>query len=491
MVNKGFITLIIIYIFFLLLNHISPMAFGDDYLYSFIWQGKPMYMPISEDAVRISSWHDLFASQWSHYLTWSGRTVNHTIAQFFLWMGKRVFNIFNALVSTLLIVEIYYAIHKGEITLDFNSKKISIIFFALWAFTPGFVSVFCWLDGACNYLWTNTIILGFLLPYIHKYYHFEENVKHGYLISISMFFWGLIAGWTNENSICWLILVLAIFVFTHRKVLGMEKWLYAGFFGLVTGYSLLMFAPGNAVRLYAEHGDSVWLTKTLLRENAEMLFAVLCMYQLLLWYFCLRSLFSLRQFKIDSIEVQKDIEFARIACILSICMTGVMFFSPFFPPRSAFAGTIFIIIASGVLINIQSHYKIQLVNEGAKRFLSNVAIFYFIMTSTVTFYHTQKINTQMQELITTTKKAANAGGQDILITRPFDETKRIFALMSGFHIPGFELSKDENNWANVAFARYYGIKGIRMVKETNEDKNIDNQSNSAKNSTSQVTPLYH
>ena len=108
-----------------------------------------------------------------------------------------------------------------------------------------------------------------------------------------------------------------------------------------------------------------------------------------------------------------------------------MFFSPFFPPRSAFAGTIFIIIASGVLINIQSHYKIQLVNEGAKRFLSNVAIFYFIMTSTVTFYHTQKINTQMQELITTTKKAANAGGQDILITRPFDETKRIFGYIFG------------------------------------------------------------
>ena len=98
------------------------MAFGDDYLYSFIWQGKPMYEPLSENAIRIASWHDLFISQWSHYFTWSGRTVNHTIAQFFLWMGKDIFNVFNAFISVLLIVEIYFAIHKGEINLNFKIK---------------------------------------------------------------------------------------------------------------------------------------------------------------------------------------------------------------------------------------------------------------------------------------------------------------------------------------------------------------------------------
>lgn len=475
MVKKGLVTLSVIFIFFFLLNSISPMAFGDDYLYSFIWQGKPMYVPITEDAVRISSLRDLFASQWSHYLTWSGRTVNHTIAQFFLWMGKGVFNVFNALISTLLILEIYFAIHKGEINIDIGSKKVCMIFFALWAFTPGFVSVFCWLDGACNYLWTNTIILGFLLPYIYKYFHFYKTSQYEYLTSIGMFLWGVIAGWTNENSVCWLIIVIALFIFTHRKLMGMEKWLYAGLWGLVIGYSLLMFAPGNAVRLYAEHGGSNWFTKTLLRENAEMLFAVLCMYQLLLWYFCLRSLFTLRQMKIEDEEVLRKVKFAQISCLLSIFMTGSMFFSPFFPPRSAFAGTIFLIIATGVLADIQDRYGIALIQDNAKRFLANVAVVYFVMTASVTLYHTQIINNQMKELITIAKSAANAGREDVLVVKPFSETKRVFALMSGFHIPGFELSKDENNWANVAFARYYGIKGIRMVKDTNEDESAANQ----------------
>ena len=81
-----------IYLFFLFFNNLAPMYFGDDYVYSFIWEGHSLYQPLSENAVRISSWHDLLISQWRHYFTWSGRTVNHTLAQMFLWAGKDIFN---------------------------------------------------------------------------------------------------------------------------------------------------------------------------------------------------------------------------------------------------------------------------------------------------------------------------------------------------------------------------------------------------------------
>ena len=90
------------------------MGFGDDYLYSFIWQGKPEFVPLTEDAIRVSSWQDLLISQWLHYFSWSGRTVNHTLAQFFLWQGKGIFNFFNALIAVVLIIEIYWCINKGD-----------------------------------------------------------------------------------------------------------------------------------------------------------------------------------------------------------------------------------------------------------------------------------------------------------------------------------------------------------------------------------------
>ena len=55
----------------------------------------------------------------------------------------------------------------------------------------------------------------------------------------------------------------------------------------------------------------------------------------------------------------------------------------------------------------------------------------------------------------------------VLQVKPLKEMDRHMELMTGFHIPGFELTEDENNWINVAFARYYGIKGVRMIKDNN------------------------
>ena len=47
------------FLFFYIMNRLMPLAFGDDYLYAFIWQGNPMYVPLTEEAVRISSFQDL------------------------------------------------------------------------------------------------------------------------------------------------------------------------------------------------------------------------------------------------------------------------------------------------------------------------------------------------------------------------------------------------------------------------------------------------
>ena len=105
------------------------MSFGDDYVYAFVWEGHSMYEPMSEYVQRVSSFRDLFVSQWLHYFTGNGRTVSHTIIQLFLWMGKNVFNFFNAFVSVLLVMEIYWCVNKGEITVDFKLSRLCWIFF--------------------------------------------------------------------------------------------------------------------------------------------------------------------------------------------------------------------------------------------------------------------------------------------------------------------------------------------------------------------------
>ncbi len=469
MSKKAAITFACIYLFLYMLNYLHPMSFGDDYLYSFIWQGKPMFVPLSEYAVRVSSWQDLFVSQWSHYLTWSGRVVAHVLIQFFLWIGKDIFNFFNAFIGTLLVAEIYWCINKGRVTFSFDSGTVCWIFFVLWAFTPGFSPVFFWLTAACNYLWTNVILLGFLIPYVKKYYMFDKKNEKTIIFALLMFCFGILAGWTNENSVCWIILVLMVFVFECRKKETVEKWMYTGLAGLMSGYALLMSAPGNVERMRAEHGLD-WNIMQALPDNFRMLLAVL-LFQLLLWYFVTRSVFSLKSISVRADCFHKEMLLVKILCSLAFGMTAIMLLSPFFPPRSGFSGTIYLIIASGILLRIQTQNGIELIQDRAKKFLFSVGVLYFLLTASVTLQHFYRsynlINTFIKDTVQKEESYRN-----IVDARLLQNSNKKEDIMSGFHTLGFELSEDENNWINVAFARYYGIKGIRLIKDESEKETI-------------------
>ena len=136
--KRAYIIIVGAFLFFFALNYLMPLAFGDDYLYAFVWQGNPMYVPLAEDAVKISSLQDLIASQISFYYTWSGRVVNNTLSQLFAWLGKDVFNIFNAFACVLLVLEMYWCANKGRVTFNFDSGLLSWLFLFFLVFTPGF-----------------------------------------------------------------------------------------------------------------------------------------------------------------------------------------------------------------------------------------------------------------------------------------------------------------------------------------------------------------
>ncbi len=454
-------TVFCIFCFFYLLNCLTPMAFGDDYVYSFIWQGQSEFEPLSENATRVSSFRDIFVSQLSHYLTWSGRAVSHVIAQFFLWTGKDIFNLFNALISVLLIAEIYWCANRGMVTLNLQLKRFCLIFFMLWAFSPGFSPVFFWLSGACNYLWSAVLLLGFLLPYVRKYYYFENRIFPGGYFSFLMFFLGILAGWTNENSICWIIAALSFFVFINRSRSETEAWMLAGLAGLVIGYGLLMLAPGNVARLHTEVGQgNHWLNLPLIKRNLDMLLIVFT-WQFLLWYFNFRSLFLLSGSVIEKFNLEKDKCLIKLLCAISFCMTGAMVLSPNFPPRSSFPGTVQLIVASCILLRLQQDCPIVLIKQQARRFLFAVGAVYFAISAVVTIYGSYDYYVQVKNMLLRVKSRDR---QEIITVNSLIPVSETVANLSGLHLLFYKMSADENDWRNVAFARYYGIKGIRMIE---------------------------
>ena len=474
--RKVIITFVCIFSTFYILNSLIPRAFGDDYLYAFVWQGHSMFIPLTEDAVRISSLKDIFVSQWSHYFTWSGRAVSHTIIQLFLWLGKPVFNICNAAVSVLLIMEIYWCAHKGKISTQFNAGMVCCIAFMLWAFTPGFSGVFLWISGACNYLWTAVFLLAFLLPYIRKYYAFEDKLTENVFFAFLMFLMGVIAGWSNENSICWVIMLLLVFLFANRRRKEMESWMFTGFAGLITGYALLMFAPGNIARLqveltnmHAEIGPFMsWFNTKLLGPKIDIMIAVFT-FQFLLWYFCLRSLFLLRKEARNDNRIEKESLLVKVLLFASFCMTFFMLFSPLFLPRSSFPGTVQLVIAVAILLRVQGEYTTELIKEKAIKFLCVISVLYTVVTVSATFYGFYDYHIQVKELLSYVQNSREAKEQVITVNAltPVSET---LENASGLHILSFAMSEDENFWNNVAFSRYYGIKGIRMVKQKTEQQ---------------------
>ena len=438
------------------------MSFGDDYLYAFIWEGNPMFVPLSENAVRVSSLSDLAKSQWLLYLTWGGRVVGQTLTQFFVWLGKDIFNIFNALASTILVAEIYWCANKGDITFEFDTRRLCFIFFSLWAFTPGFNPVFLWLTGACIYVWPTMFLLAFLLPYIKKFYNYHKKNGSGLASDASIFFLGIIAGCGNENAICWVIVGLLLFLFSYRKCRGKETWLYYGLTGLIIGYALLMLAPGNVARLHAEHGTN-WFSIDVIRTNIVMLASILT-FQLMLWHFSLKSLYILKNGKIKRKIINKDKLLVGVLYRFSFMMTATMLFSPFFPARSGFPGTILLIIASALLLRLQNETGFVLVSKSAKNFLLLVGVIYFVTTTCVAIQHSYALNSHMKEIVNEAKQLQASSSEDVLIVKPFKESNRFTSLLSGYHVSSFGLTENMNDWRNIPFARYYSIKGIKASK---------------------------
>ena len=464
------VLLFCIFTFLYLLNHLMPLAFGDDYLYAFIWQGNPMYVPLTESAVKVSSLKDLITSQISFYYTWSGRVINNTLSQLFAWAGKDVFNIFNALASVLLVLEVYWCANKGKITFKFDINRLAWLFLFFWMITPSFPSVVFWLVGSCHYLWPAVFLTGFLIPFVRKHYSLKNEVEKNFWFSCFMFIFGIIAGCTNENSVCWVILILLIFVLKKWKLQTMESWMYLGLVGLILGYAILMLSPGNYARLLATH-DSNWFNQATMKENF-LAFARILVYQFLLWYFCLRSLPQIyNRLQMSEApkneEIKKELVLIKALCITAMGMSAIMLFSPEFHERSAFPGTVHLIIITGIILRIQTEYGIGLLQQNAKKFLACVGVIGFIVSAGFTLrhlYHHHVYNENLLSQVAALKENGNES-QIILKIEPFTEPDKVESFLSGYHTFDINASKEANSWTNVSFARYYGLKGISVLDE--------------------------
>ncbi len=440
------IILISAFVIFLSMNLLTP-NFTDDYAYSFVWDGEHdgNFRNDIGDLKRIESFSDIFVSQYSHWMTWGGRTVAHIFVQFFAWQGKIFFDFANAIIFSILALIIYF-LGTGKFSIPQSSILIPI-FFALWFCLPEFFQTTLWMTGSCNYLWMAVFQFAFLIPFVLKFWNDKFKISPALIIPL-----GLLAGWSNEAGGAMILLTsfLAIIYFWRQKKL--ERWMFAGFFAALIGFALLILAPGNFHREEIDSEENLTLLEILegnfLYGFLPVMLGNLILFLPIIFYF-------LRGKKSPQTSL-----FISTFAALGIFVPCLLMIAPYFPARAAFVSPIFLIVAATTsLKNISINLP--------KKFFCAVGIFW-----AATIIYSLAVDFSVHQQISERHKYILAHKQDDLITvQPIilpSTTEKIFQVWTLDEEARFynDLTPYTRINRNKTYAKYFGVKNLVVDEKT-------------------------
>ena len=421
--------LFILFIFFL--NHYTLLV-ADDFSY----------------AIGINSISDIVVSQYNHYFNWGGRSIAHFLVQFWLLVGKPLFNIANTIVYSIFILLVQFHITG-------NRKKIQLwLFLALnlifWFLIPVWGQNFIWLTGSCNYLWTTTIILFFLVPYRLKYDNSEYKIT--FLCSLLFFLLGILAGWSNENSGSAVLVFLIVYISIkmHKKV-KFVLFEILGIIGFLIGFVLLISAPGNYARAEAEYqisSNNFLFIMNVLERFLSITFTSLQNYSLLILIVSIFIIFDLQFHK-----KQKVHGFSYYFIIAALAGLYSMVLSPVFPLRVYFIVYVFGVIALGNILG-----QMQLSMPGIIKRNFPIIIICAMLFLSFSFLQAGRniVGTYIRwydfivNIQTETKN-----GNYIIEANPF-----AIPLKHNATYGIDDVFKNLDYWLNVVASRYFGIESI-------------------------------
>ncbi len=451
-----FAAFILIFIF----NVLTPMM-TDDLFYS---------RTVSE----ASSIGNLFAQEYTQYMTWTGRSVCHMILRFFLLTDKMVFNVANSVVFVLLTLLIYWNVeHKRK----YDTPVYLLINLLLWMFGVVFRQTVLWETGACNYLWGSAIIMSFVTLY--RYGLKRESgsgqeaggdvpkqavgLKHPVLWAVFLPVLGVLAGWCNENSsgggLLMVLLCLGFYLYEQKKNNAcsgrlLKPWMVTGLIGQAVGLAFMVLAPGNAVRAAAREEEHSGLLGYMARFQKITLavrenFLILLIIGLLLFiivYYQKKSWKALWAYSRNGILWS--------FVFLATCYALVMTAEP--QARAYFGAGVFLTIAVvQFFVDVEER---EAIFASLKTGMISVMLLIMFFTYMDSGANLARIYREYNERdVYLTQKAAE-GVTDVTVPmlRPDFETK----YSDGYNS---DIQEDPGYWVNVAYASYYGFNSVSGV----------------------------
>ena len=451
-----FAAFILIFIF----NVLTPMM-TDDLFYS---------RTVSE----ASSIGNLFAQEYTQYMTWTGRSVCHMILRFFLLTDKMVFNVANSVVFVLLTLLIYWNVeHKRK----YDTPVYLLINLLLWMFGVVFRQTVLWETGACNYLWGSAIIMSFVTLY--RYGLKRESgsgqeaggdvpkqavgLKHPVLWAVFLSVLGVLAGWCNENSsgggLLMVLLCLGFYLYEQKKNNAgsgqlLKPWMVTGLIGQAVGLAFMVLAPGNAVRAAAREEEHSGLLGYMARFQKITLavrenFLILLIIGLLLFiivYYQKKSWKALWAYSRNGILWS--------FVFLATCYALVMTAEP--QARAYFGAGVFLTIAVvQFFVDVEER---EAIFASLKTGMISGMLLVMFFTYMDSGANLARIYREYNERDVYLTQKAEEGVTDVTVPmlRPDFETK----YSDGYNS---DIQEDPGYWVNVAYASYYGFNSVSGV----------------------------
>ena len=320
---------------------------GDDYGYAFIWDGAHggnlagMYFgsPDIEIRHRVASISDLIQSQWSHYMTWGGRTISHVLVQSFIWLGKPLFDVANAIVFVALVMAI---LTLAGVKLKAARLSLLWMFACLFVLTKFSVVSMIYLTGSCNYMWTALLQTAFLIPYVKALR--GEATSDSRLKVAAMSGLGILAGWSNEaGALATICLTTFVIILCRSKKIS-RSWMTFGLVASIVGCAMMFLSPGNFVRLQLTHAGYHYSAAIFLHHLTDPFAKVVAADSIAL--IPMFAYFLTRRGSFTTSEV-----LMLAFTIAGLLVPSAMLFSPEFSVYISLTSMVFVLVAATIAID--------------------------------------------------------------------------------------------------------------------------------------------
>ena len=383
----------------------------------------------------------------------------HTIAQSLLYMGERWADLLNSLVYVILVSLIYFIA-------DYR-RKINILLYVgisvlIWFLIPELMVCIAWITGSANYLWGCMLVASITFPYCMYYLKYKESYEKKDSIGRCVFFifWGILAGWTNENLVAGLLFFIFIYILLLKyEKKRIPKWVISGFIGVVIGCIFMLAAPGNFIRNAIELQTVHGITK----DNFEYSYyfyrfvSIIKAYMVYgIWPTIIYLLSLLLFWKKGQSGNKKSV--TRLS-LLFFCMAVVsllvMAAAPIFPERVWFGIIVLIIIATALLYaNLDFSFKPLAI---ANYVIWIPLIIFFIASYGLSLKDTIRLRETFDKRELFIEQEKEKGVEEFILHDRFEPQHQAIFTQKVYDIPHLV-----NNLWEDAYAKYYGIKSIEI-----------------------------